>query len=169
MPLEEAEVSCIITNRRSAGVREVARQHMIQDIVWSRSMLQDEKATLSMLIEHDIDMIVLAGWLTLIPAYLVDRFPKRIINIHPALLPKYGGKGMYGHHVHQAVKDAGELETGITIHYVNDQYDDGAIILQAQTPLAPSDTPEEIANKVQVLEHKYYPIVVEELVKHDLP
>jgi phosphoribosylglycinamide formyltransferase-1 len=109
-------------------------------------------------------MVVLAGFLWKIPANLVQAFPNRIINIHPALLPKYGGKGMYGHFVHEAVIAAGEIESGITIHYVNEKYDDGAPILQERCTITPDDTPESLAAKVLVLEHQWYPAIVERLL-----
>ena len=110
------------------------------------------------------DLIVLAGFLRKIPEFIVSDFAGKIVNIHPALLPKFGGKGMYGMHVHRAVKDSGVEQTGITIHYVNAAYDEGAVIFQAKTPVIESDPPEEIARKVQILEHEHYPRVVAELL-----
>ena len=110
------------------------------------------------------DWIVLAGFLWLVPSEYVQAFPQRIINLHPALLPKFGGKGMYGHFVHEAVVVAGEKESGITIHYVNEHYDEGAIIFQSSFPVLPSDTPEDVAKKGQVLEHRDFPKVIESLV-----
>jgi phosphoribosylglycinamide formyltransferase-1 len=114
-----------------------------------------------------VDYIVLAGFLLLIPEYLIELFPERIINIHPALLPKYGGKGMYGMHVHEAVKAAGEKETGITIHLVNRNYDEGEMLFQERVSVEAHNTPEEIAKKVHVLEHARYPKVIEEWVSRD--
>ncbi len=110
------------------------------------------------------DYIILAGFLPKVPEYLIERFPNRIINIHPALLPKFGGKGMWGHHVHEAVKAAGETESGITIHYVNAELDQGEHIAQYSTPLSPSDTAEDIADKVHELEMKYFPGVIEQVI-----
>jgi phosphoribosylglycinamide formyltransferase-1 len=110
------------------------------------------------------DLIVLAGFLWKIPQNLIDAFPNKIINIHAALLPKYGGKGMYGMNVHRAVKENKEKETGITIHYVNANYDEGAIIKQAKTTVSPEDTPEEIAGKIHQLEYEHFPKVIEELL-----
>ena len=107
---------------------------------------------------------MLAGYLKKIPGPLVAHFPNKIVNIHPALLPKFGGKGMYGMHVHKAVKAAGEKESGLTIHFVNEHYDEGAIIRQERVALFPEDTPEEIANKVLQLEHQYYPEVIEQVL-----
>lgn len=165
-PVEDMEVALVVTNRSGAGVRDIARQYEIPELVWTRQQLKDGAATREMLDDYGIDFIVLAGWLTLIPAHLIERYPQRILNIHPALLPQYGGKGMYGHHVHEAVKAAGDTESGITIHYVNEHYDEGGIVLQARTPIDPSDRPADIARKVLSLEHQYYPIVVEEVVRY---
>lgn len=111
-----------------------------------------------------IDFIILAGFLWLMPACITAAFPNRIINIHPALLPAYGGKGMYGHHVHEAVIAAGEKESGITIHYVNDHYDQGAIIFQAKCPVLPTDTPDDLAARVHELEYRYFPQIIEETI-----
>jgi phosphoribosylglycinamide formyltransferase 1 len=118
--------------------------------------------------EHDIDWIILAGFLWLIPEYLIKQYPSKIINIHPALLPKFGGKGMYGMHVHEAVVAAKEKESGITIHYVNTKYDEGAIIFQQACELSPSDDAKEVARKVLTLEHAHYPRVIEETIKKQL-
>ncbi len=112
------------------------------------------------------DLIVLAGFLWKIPQQLVHAFPNKIINIHPALLPKYGGKGMYGMHVHKAVKENNETETGITIHYVNENYDEGAIIHQAKTTVLPEDTPESISEKIHQLEFEHFPSVIEKLLSN---
>lgn len=112
-----------------------------------------------------IDLVVLAGFMRLIPIPLVQAFPRRIINIHPALLPKYGGKGMYGQHVHEAVIAAGEKESGITIHFVNELYDEGEHLLQVKCPVLPNDTPDSLAARIHGLEHEHYPRTVEEVVK----
>lgn len=111
-----------------------------------------------------IDLVVLAGFLRLIPAPLIHAFPRRIINIHPALLPKYGGKGMYGNHVHEAIIAAGEKESGITVHYVNERYDEGEHLLQVKCPVLPGDTPSSLADRIHGLEHAHYPGVVESVV-----
>ncbi|MDR1417084.1 MAG: phosphoribosylglycinamide formyltransferase [Prevotellaceae bacterium] len=115
--------------------------------------------------QKNIDLIVLAGFLWLMPESIVSAFRRRIINIHPALLPKYGGKGMYGMHVHRAVKAAGERETGITIHYVNGEYDRGDVIFQATCPVLPTDTADDIAAKIHLLEQEHFPKVVEKIVE----
>ena len=114
--------------------------------------------------EYDIGFIVLAGFLWLVPKYLIDAFPRKIVNIHPALLPKYGGKGMYGDRVHRAVLEAGEKQTGITIHYVNERYDEGDIIFQATCPVLPGDTVETLARRVHQLEYEHYPRIIERLI-----
>jgi phosphoribosylglycinamide formyltransferase-1 len=119
---------------------------------------------IELLNEYNINAIVLAGFLLKIPNSLIQHFPDKIINIHPALLPKFGGKGMYGAKVHEAIKEAGETETGITIHYVNENYDDGNIIFQARCPVSVDDTAEMIATKVHLLEYEYYPQVIEKIL-----
>ena len=120
--------------------------------------------SLNFSLSQPIDLIVLAGFMWLMPTGLVQAFPNKIINIHPALLPKFGGKGMYGHFVHEAVVTAGETESGITIHYVNERYDEGQIIFQAICAVLPTDTPEDVAHKVQILEHLHYPSVVADVL-----
>lgn len=132
--------------------------------VVDRADFYGSEQVLTVLREHEIDFVVLAGFLWLVPAYLVRAYWRRMVNIHPALLPAYGGKGMYGMHVHEAVKAAGERETGITIHYVNERYDEGDVIFQARCPVSPDDTPADIARKVQALEHEHYPRVLEHLL-----
>jgi phosphoribosylglycinamide formyltransferase-1 len=131
--------------------------------IFGRSDLYGSDAILQELRQQSIDLIVLAGFLWLMPERIVSAFRRRIVNIHPALLPKYGGKGMYGAHVHRAVKDAGERETGITIHYVNSEYDRGDIIFQATCPVSPGDTPDDIAAKIHLLEQEHFPRVVEKI------
>jgi phosphoribosylglycinamide formyltransferase-1 len=115
--------------------------------------------------QYDIDFIVLAGFLPLVPDFLVEAFARKIINIHPSLLPKYGGKGMWGHHVHEAVKAAGDTETGMTVHWVTPVCDGGGIIAQYKVALKPEDTAEDIADKEHVLEMKYYPLVIEKVLR----
>jgi len=154
-------VKLIVSNRKDAGVLNRANQHGIETFVFNRQEFRENKNITTKLASSKIDLIVLAGFLWLIPKYLIEAFPNRVINIHPALLPKYGGKGMYGRHVHQAVFDNKEKESGLTIHYVNQNYDEGNIILQARCQLLPTDQPEDIARKVLSLEHQLYPVVVE--------
>ena len=160
---DKDKVTLILTDNPEAGVIERARKLQIPILVFKKEQL-NQGFVLSVLHQQEIDFIVLAGFLKLIPSNLIHSFPKRIINIHPALLPKYGGKGMYGQKVHQAVKDAQETETGITIHYVNEEYDDGDIIFQVKEAIRPKDSVQEIEKKVHKLEYMYYPEVIEDLL-----
>ena len=154
-------VGGLLSNNANAYALQRARNHKIPQFVFDRGEFKDTSKIIGKLEEWGIDAIVLAGFLWLIPEYLVVRFQDRIVNIHPALLPKFGGKGMYGAHVHQAVLDAGEKETGITIHLVNQHYDEGQIIFQERCEVDKDDTPESLAAKVHKLEHQYYPQVIE--------
>lgn len=158
------EVALIVSNRKSAGVLTMANEYGIASRVINRTDFYDTNIFLSDLQDIKVDWIILAGFLWLVPANLIQAYPDRIVNIHPALLPNYGGKGMYGMHVHRAVKESAEKVSGMTIHLVNEKYDDGAIIFQGRTDVEPTDTPEDIAAKVLKLEHQYYPTVVEGLV-----
>lgn len=160
----EVTVSLILSNNSKAGVIERARRLHIPVLLFDRTTFYTTSQITELLLNQHIDLIVLAGFMWLMPADLVRAFPNKIINIHPALLPKFGGKGMYGHFVHEAVAAAGETESGITIHYVNEHYDEGQIIFQASCPVAPSDTPDDIARSVQALEHIHYPRVVAEVL-----
>ncbi len=160
-----AEIALVCSNRPDAFVLERAKRYNITTYTFTNRQLQESQAVLHKLQDENIDFIVLAGFLRLVPAYIIDAYPNRIVNIHPALLPKWGGKGMWGEHVHQAVVDAGELESGISIHYVNNHYDEGDIIFQTTCPLLPQDNPEAVAAKVLKLEHEHYPKVVDQLIK----
>ncbi|MEZ4904068.1 MAG: phosphoribosylglycinamide formyltransferase [Spirosomataceae bacterium] len=160
----EVEVSLILSNNPQAGVIARARKFQIPVVLFDKKTFYETNKIIQLLQNQHIDLVVLAGFMMLIPEKMVEVFPDKIVNIHPALLPKYGGKGMYGHFVHEAVVAAQETQSGITIHYVNAHYDEGAIIFQAICPVLPSDTPEEVAQKVQVLEHQHYPEVVETLL-----
>jgi len=153
----------IISNQPNAYIHKRAEILKIPSFTFTKEQFFDAKPVLELLTEYNIDAIVLAGFLLKIPTLLIQHFPDKIINIHPALLPKFGGKGMYGARVHEAVKEAGEPETGITIHYVNENYDDGNIIFQARCPISAADTAEMIAAKVHLLEHEYYPQVIEKI------
>lgn len=159
------EVGLILSNNSKAYVLERAKNHEIPFLTFSRDQFNNSEYVVNHLKENKIDFIVLAGFLWLIPTNLIDAYPKHIVNIHPALLPKYGGKGMYGDNVHRAVKNAGESESGITIHWVNEKYDEGQIIFQAKCELNEADTPDSIAAKVHTLEYKYYPPVIEDVLK----
>lgn len=153
----------ILTNKSDAYVLERARKLGIQGHYFPKSIFDEGEELVSFLREHAIDGIVLAGFLLKVSAPLLEAYPNKIINIHPALLPHYGGKGMYGHHVHEAVKNAGETESGITIHYVNDQYDAGDIIFQAKCAVLPTDSADDIAAKVHELEYAHFPHVIQEV------
>jgi phosphoribosylglycinamide formyltransferase-1 len=160
---QKGEVVLVASNKKDAFVLERAKKFEVPTLIFSKSELETGILT-EKLLTLKIDFVVLAGFLLKIPDNLIQAFPNQIVNIHPALLPNYGGKGMYGAHVHQAVKDAGDAETGITIHLVNEHYDEGKIIFQAAVPVLPSDTPDDIAQKVHQLEHKYFPNVIESLL-----
>ncbi|MEM7575616.1 MAG: phosphoribosylglycinamide formyltransferase [Bacteroidota bacterium] len=161
----EIEVALLVSNKRKAKALLMAADREVPTLVLNRQDFYEQPDfLLNELRAFGVNFIVLAGFLWLIPAYLVEAFPQQIVNIHPALLPKYGGKGMYGHHVHEAVKTNAETESGMTIHYVNEQYDEGNIIFQARTSLLPEDSAEDIAAKVLQLEHAHYSKVVEDLL-----
>jgi len=161
----DLEFPIILSNKSAAFIHERAKRLKIPSITFSKDQFNDGNAILEVLKSNKIDFIVLAGFLLKIPTLLINEFPNKIINIHPALLPKYGGKGMYGDKVHQAVKVAGETESGITIHYVNENYDEGNIIFQARCEILAEDSAEDIANKVHALEYKFFPEVIAKIVK----
>lgn len=160
----DVRVALVVSNKKDAGVLDIAHEHGIPAQVIDRQMFYETEDLLGILKKHEIGFIVLAGFLWLIPSYLVKKFEKKMVNIHPALLPKFGGKGMYGARVHEAVKESGEAETGITIHWVNEHYDAGDIVFQAKCPVSPEDSPADIAHKVQQLEHQYFPAVIDRLL-----
>jgi phosphoribosylglycinamide formyltransferase-1 len=160
----EIEVSLVLSNNPEAYVLERASGLGVPSYVFDRQLFYETDQVHDILRDIGIDFIVLAGFLWLVPANLLKSWPKRIINIHPALLPKFGGKGMYGDRVHKAVIEAGEKETGITIHYVNAVYDDGEIIFQEKFEILPDDTVESIAERVHVMEHRHFPEVIEKLL-----
>lgn len=157
-------VSLIVCNKPNAGVINIAHKENIPVLLIEKERFYNGDAYLAELKESNIDLIVLAGFLWKIPQTLIDAFPKKIINIHPALLPKYGGKDMYGAAVHQAVIDTKEKESGITIHYVDEYYDHGDAILQVKCDVLPDDTAETLAHRIQELEHKHYSEVIEKLL-----
>lgn len=160
-----ARVTLVGCNKPGAGVLAIAQQHGIPAFLIERELFFNGDAYTALLQQAGIDLVVLAGFLWKVPQALLEAYPKKIINIHPALLPKYGGRGMYGHHVHEAVRQAGDTETGITIHYVDDKYDHGDTIFQARCAVAAGDDAEAIAKNVLQLEHYYYPRVIEEVMK----
>ena len=159
----KAKVALVASNKADAFVLERAKKFGVPSFTFTRKEM-DAGVLLQKLQEEKIDWVILAGFLLKIPEDLIRAFPHHMVNIHPALLPKYGGKGMYGSLVHEAVKTAGDTETGITIHLVNEQYDEGKIIFQAATSVTHDDTPDTIAEKVHALEHRYYPEVIESLL-----
>lgn len=162
---ETVRVGLIISNRKTAYVLTRAEQLGVPFEVFLREDWLDAERILHTLRTHHIDMIVLAGFLAHVPDVILRAYPHKVINIHPSLLPKYGGKGMYGDHVHRAVVAAGEKETGITIHYLNERYDEGEVIFQATCEVLPQDTPEDVAAKVHALEYAHYPAVIEEVAR----
>lgn len=163
--IDDIEVSLIVSNRPQAGVLTIAEQAGVPSMIIDRSFFYDSNQLVFELKQRSVDFIVLAGFLWLVPSYLIKAYPRKIVNIHPALLPKYGGKGMYGMHVHRAVKANNEKESGISIHFVNERFDEGAVIFQASCNIDPVDSPELIREKVLTLEHKYFPPVVEDVIR----
>lgn len=154
-------VALVVTNNPKAGVLDIAARHQVPTLVIEKERFFRGDAYLPDFQQKNIGLIVLAGFLWKVPVQLIKAYPQKIINIHPALLPKYGGKGMYGHFVHEAVLAAGEKESGISIHYVDELYDHGQVILQATCPVETGDTPESLAKKVQALEHRHFPGAVQ--------
>lgn len=161
---DAVQVRLVVSNKADAGVLDIAHDMGVETLIINRTSFYQSEAIVEELRSRDIRFIALAGFLWLIPAYLIQAFPRAIVNIHPALLPKFGGKGMYGAHVHEAVKQAGETETGITIHYVDEHYDEGPPVFQARCPVWPTDTASDIARRVLELEHRHFPIVIEQLL-----
>jgi len=163
----DIEFPVILSNKVDAYVHERARNLKIPSLCFSKEQFNEGTEILKVLKSYDIDFIVLAGFLLKIPSILINEYPDKIVNIHPALLPKYGGRGMYGNKVHQAVKDAGEKSSGITIHFVNENYDEGSIIFQAGCEISDEDSVEDIAAKVHDLEYKYFPEVIDKIISAD--
>lgn len=162
-------VKKVYCNVPDAYVLERAKKYNVPTQVFNRAEFRNPDIILRQLQEEGTDFIILAGFLWLVPDCITTAYPNRIVNIHPALLPAYGGKGMYGHHVHEAVLAAGEKESGITIHYVNEHYDSGDIIFQATCPVLPDDTPDTLAARVHELEYAHFPRVIEEAASKKLP
>ena len=161
---ERVNCALVVSNKPDALALERAQKLGVPTAVTPKAQLNDPDVMLPLLREYDIQFIVLAGFLPLIPTFLIDAYPRRIVNLHPALLPKYGGKGMWGHHVHEAVKAAGETETGMTVHWVTPVCDSGEIIAQYKVALSPDDSVDDIAEKEHQLEMKYFPKVVEQVL-----
>ena len=160
-----ARAVLVVSSRADAYALVRAERLGVPTAIVPKAQLADADQVLPLLRRYDVQFVVLAGFLPLVPDYLIEAFPRRIVNIHPALLPKYGGKGMWGHHVHEAVKAAGETETGMTVHYVTPVCDGGEIIAQYRVALSPDDSADDIARKENQLELKYYPLVLENLFK----
>lgn len=165
---DEVEVVLLLTNNPSAYAIERAKKHGVPFLIFDRNSFYNSNDVLAELRNLEVTWVILAGFLWLIPQNLINNFPGRILNIHPALLPKFGGKGMYGMKVHQAVVDAKEPESGISIHIVNENYDEGDIVFQATCCIEEEDTAEVVAQKVQLLEHEHFPKVIEDLIKKSI-
>lgn len=163
-PEVDIVVDCVIYNRKDAFVAERAKTLGIESFYINRTNFLQGETTLELLKKRNVDYIILAGFLLLIPEYLLEAFPNRIINIHPALLPSYGGKGMYGHHVHEAVIANGEEESGITIHLVDNQFDHGRMLFQAKVQISKEDTADSLAEKIHLLEKTHFPLVIENYI-----
>ena len=161
---QQVNIALVLSNRADAYALVRAQRLGVPTAVVSKSEFNDEKKMNTLLDSYHINFIVLAGFLLMVPSFLIRRYDHRMLNIHPALLPKHGGKGMYGHHVHEAVKAAGDTETGMTVHWVSDVCDGGEIIAQFSTPLSPDDTPDDIAHKEHLLEMEHFPKVIEKTI-----
>jgi phosphoribosylglycinamide formyltransferase-1 len=161
---ETVNCALVVSNKADAPALEKATRLGVPTAITPKADLNNSDVMLPLLRKYDIGFIVLAGFLPLIPNFLIDAYPRRIVNIHPALLPKYGGKGMWGHHVHEAVKAAGEKETGMTVHWVTPVCDGGDIIAQYKVALSPDDTVDDIAEKEHLLEMKHFPVLIEQLL-----
>ena len=161
---DAVEISLILANNPEAYVLERAKKLGIESVVVTGKEFRAADKVLEILKERNIDFIVLAGFLLLVPAKLIEAYPGKIVNIHPALLPKHGGKGMYGDHVHEAVVAAGDTESGITIHLIDERYDCGTTFFQATCPVLPTDTPHDVAEKVHALEYEHFPRVIKEII-----
>jgi len=159
---KKAEVVLVLSNNPGALVLERAKNLGVQNLVFTKQQLNDSKWANENL--KDLDLVVLAGFLWKLPDHILESYKNKVVNVHPALLPKYGGKGMYGMRVHQAVVENNESESGITIHYVNEHYDEGAVIFQAKCTISPTDTPNDVAAKIHQLEMKHFPEVVQQIL-----
>ncbi|MFL5743864.1 MAG: phosphoribosylglycinamide formyltransferase [Niastella sp.] len=161
----QIKIALIVCNKPGAGVLTIAQNENIPSLLIEKEQFFRGNAYVDELKQHNVDFIVLAGFLWKVPVQLVKAFPQRIINIHPALLPNYGGKGMYGRFVHEAVIAAKETESGISIHYVDELYDHGQLIFQARCTIEAGDTPDSLAQKIHALEHEHYPVIVEKVIE----
>ncbi|EKX99605.1 phosphoribosylglycinamide formyltransferase [Hoylesella saccharolytica F0055] len=162
---KNVKIALVLSNRSDAYALVRAEKYNIPTVILPKTDFYKEDQLLGLMQTYAIDFIVLAGFLLMIPDFLIHAYNRRMVNLHPALLPKFGGKGMYGHHVHEAVKAAGETETGMTVHWVSSICDGGEIIAQYRTPINPEDTPDDIAAKEHILEQKYFPKVIEQVLQ----
>jgi phosphoribosylglycinamide formyltransferase 1 len=165
---ENIKVSAIITNNADAYIVSIAKEHGLPYSVISKKELNNEDYMIKLLEKYKANYLILAGFLLLIPKQLIRNFESKIINIHPSLLPKYGGKGMYGLHIHTAVIDAKEIESGLTIHVVNEEYDKGKVLFQHKVPLLPQDTPKDLAQRILIQEHLHFSRVIESYIVESL-
>lgn len=160
-----ARVSLILTNNPEAGVLKRAEKLTVPSVVFNRADFSRKDDIVNLLAANEIDLVVLAGFLWLLPSNILQAYPDRIVNIHPALLPKYGGKGMFGSHVHEAVIASGEHKSGITIHFVNEKYDDGQIIFQSTVDVDRTETADTLAAKIHELEYAHFPVIIEQIIQ----
>jgi len=167
MNTDNIRVALVVSNKPEAYALVRAQRLNVPTAVVTKAELNNEDVMMPLLQQHAVGMIVLAGFLPLVPDFLVEAFPRRIINIHPSLLPKYGGKGMWGRHVHEAVKVAGDTETGMTVHYVSNVCDGGEIIAQFRVAVSPDDSVDEIMEKEHQLEMRHFPVVIEKLIEEN--
>jgi phosphoribosylglycinamide formyltransferase-1 len=161
---ETVSIELIVSNKEDAYVHQRAKNLGVESVTYSKNDFYNTDKVLECLLQKEVGFIVLAGFLLKIPENLLQAYPNKIINIHPALLPKFGGKGMYGDNVHKAVVEAGESESGITIHYVNENYDEGTVIFQAKCPVSVIDSYQDVAKKVHALEYTYFPLIIDKLL-----
>ena len=166
-PSEQVATALVVSNKPDAPALEKAARLHVPTAVVSKAELNDAQVMLPLLKQYAVDFIVLAGFLPLIPDFLIAAYPHRMVNIHPSLLPKYGGKGMWGRHVHEAVKAAGDTETGMTVHYVSNVCDGGEIIAQFRVAVSPDDSVDEIMEKEHQLEMRHFPVVIEKLIEEN--
>ena len=164
---EHVNIALVVSNRADAYALTRAKNLNVPSVVLPKADFNNEEKVLKLMADHRIDFIVLAGFLLMIPDWLIAAYQRRMINLHPALLPKFGGIGMYGHHVHEAVRKANETETGMTVHWVSNVCDGGEIIAQFRTPITPDDTPDDIADKEHILEMEHFPQIIEAVLKQE--
>jgi phosphoribosylglycinamide formyltransferase len=164
---EQVNIALVVSNRADAYALTRAKNLNVPSVVLPKADFNNEEKVLKLMSDHCIDFIVLAGFLLMIPDWLIAAYQRRMINLHPALLPKFGGIGMYGHHVHEAVRKANETETGMTVHRVSNVCDGGEIIAQFRTPITPDDTPDDIADKEHILEMEHFPQIIEAVLKQE--